>query len=184
MEKVVSRRIATLKLTYAAMLASIAVLFPQLFHLTGIPNAGQILLPMHIPVLICGLWLGPYYGGAVGALAPFLSCLLTQMPTVARMPFMVIELAAYGVICGVLYKGVRLDRFRFGIYPALIGGMLGGRVMYALALTVATYLLKLEAGTAIAVVSATVTGIVGITVQIVFVPLLVFSLERITRFSK
>ncbi|MBQ9115423.1 MAG: ECF transporter S component, partial [Clostridia bacterium] len=69
-----SRRILTLKLTYAAMLAAIAVLFPQLFHLTGIPGAGQMFLPMHIPVLICGLWLGPFCGGAVGAIAPLLSC--------------------------------------------------------------------------------------------------------------
>ncbi|MBQ9116903.1 MAG: hypothetical protein IJY04_07755, partial [Clostridia bacterium] len=108
----------------------------------------------------------------------------TQMPTLAKMPFMMIELAAYGIICGVLYRAARLDRFKFGIYPALIGGMLGGRAVYALALTVATYLLRLEAGTYIAVVNAVVTGAVGIVIQLVFVPPLVVSLEKMTRFTR
>ena len=38
----------------------LAVLFPQLFHLTGI--GGTVLLPMHIPVLLAGLLVCPAIG--------------------------------------------------------------------------------------------------------------------------
>lgn len=170
--------------TYAAMLTAIAVVFPQFFHLTGIPNAGQIFLPMHIPVLICGLWLGPFYGGITGMIAPLLSCLITQMPTLARMPFMVIELCTYGVVCGVLYRMTKLKNGRFGIYVALLIGMLSGRAVYALSLTVATELLGLKAGSALLAISATLTGTVGIIIQIIFVPMLVKLLERILKFPR
>ena len=161
------------------MLAAIAVLFPQLFHLTGFPSAGQMLLPMHIPVLLCGLWLGPYYGGAVGAVAPLLSCLLTQMPVLARMPFMSAELFTYGVVCGLLFNTLRLSRYRFGVYPALIGAMLAGRVVYALSLAFAGGLLGVAGASPLAAVSATVTGVPGIVIQLIFVPILLASLRRI-----
>ena len=37
----------------SALLIALCVVLPIAFH--SIPNAGSIFLPMHIPVLICGL---------------------------------------------------------------------------------------------------------------------------------
>ena len=52
--------VRTKRLTLAALFTALGILLPLAFHLTGIPAAGQIFLPMHIPVLLCGLILARY----------------------------------------------------------------------------------------------------------------------------
>ena len=46
----------TKKLTLAAMFFAIGIILP--FFIGQIPLIGQMLLPMHIPVLLCGLIVG------------------------------------------------------------------------------------------------------------------------------
>lgn len=89
------------QLALGGLFLAAGVLVPQLFHFLPWPNAGSIFLPMHLPVMLAGMLLGPYLGGTVGALTPLLSCLAFSMPPLARMPFMVLELAAYGVLAGL-----------------------------------------------------------------------------------
>ena len=54
----------TKKLTLAAMFFAIGLILP--LFIAQIPTIGQMLLPMHIPVLLCGLIVGWEYGLAVG----------------------------------------------------------------------------------------------------------------------
>ena len=68
-------------LVMTALCVALGVVLPVTLH--AIPNAGSILLPMHIPVLLCGLVCGPVYGLACGILAPLLSSLITSMPPMA-----------------------------------------------------------------------------------------------------
>ena len=49
----------TKKLVSSALCIAIGVLLPMAFHV--IPNGGSVFLPMHIPVLICGLFCGAWY---------------------------------------------------------------------------------------------------------------------------
>ena len=56
----------TKKLTLAAMFFAIGIILP--FFIGQIPLIGQMLLPMHIPVLLCGLIVGWQYGLAAGFL--------------------------------------------------------------------------------------------------------------------
>ena len=58
----------TKKLTYGALIVACAIVLPQLFHLSGIPNTGAVFLPMHIPVLLGGFILCPAFGADIGAL--------------------------------------------------------------------------------------------------------------------
>ena len=88
------------KLVIAALCVAIGVALPQAFH--AIPQAGQIFLPMHLPVLLCGLLCGPLYGLLCGAVTPALSSLITGMPGAAVLPSMICELAVYGLVAGVL----------------------------------------------------------------------------------
>ena len=44
------------KLVFTAVCAALCLVLPMAFH--GIPNAGTVFLPMHIPVLLCGLVCG------------------------------------------------------------------------------------------------------------------------------
>ncbi len=94
---------STKKLVLAALFLALAYLLP---FLTGrIPEIGSMLLPMHLPVLICGFVCGWPYGLAVGFVAPLLRSFTLGMPpffpTAVAMAF---ELAAYGAITGICYK--------------------------------------------------------------------------------
>ena len=57
-------------LALSAMFLAVGLVLP---FLTGqIPQVGNMLLPMHLPVLLCGLICGWQYGGAVGFVMPLL----------------------------------------------------------------------------------------------------------------
>lgn len=160
------------KIVYASLLLACGVLLPQLFHLFGGPALGATFLPMHIPVLICGLLLGSIYGFSIGALTPLLSFLITGMPTAERMPFMVIELAVYGLVSGILAQRTR------AIYPVLISSMVMGRIAYALALAVAFHLIGIGGAAPAAAWYAVLKGLPGIIIQLVLIPPVVYVLRR------
>ena len=59
---------STQNLVISAMLMALGMILP---FVTGqIPQIGSMLLPMHIPVLVCGLVCGWQYGGIVGYVLP------------------------------------------------------------------------------------------------------------------
>ena len=43
------------KITVGGLLIALALVLPMAFHLTGVPQPGQVFLPMHIPVLLGGI---------------------------------------------------------------------------------------------------------------------------------
>lgn len=171
--KTVNFSIRTKKLTCAALFIATGILLPQIFHLVGGSAAGKVGLPMHIPVLLAGLLLGWEYGAVVGAVTPLISFLLTGMPAAAILPIMLLELMSYGILTGILYR-----KFHLNLYISLIGGMLGGRVVNALILLICGGLLHLTVPPAVSVAAALVTGLPGIIIQLVFVPILVTALRK------
>ena len=86
----------------AALFLAIGLVLP--FFTGQIPAVGKMLLPMHIPVLLCGLICGWQWGLGVGFVLPVLRSVLFSMPvmypTATAMAF---ELAAYGAVIGYLY---------------------------------------------------------------------------------
>jgi len=169
----------TKKITFGALIVAISVLLPQAFHFAG-QQAGQIFLPMHIPVLLGGFILGPGYGLAIGILSPVLSSLLTSMPPMAKLPFMILELAAYGFASGLLYGFLKRKKAHTTIaaYISLIAAMAAGRLVYALSLFVAAEMLGIACDGPAAAVASVVTGIYGIAIQIIIIPPIVIMLER------
>ena len=141
-----------------------------------LPNAGSIFLPMHIPVLLCGLICGWAYGLGCGVLAPLLSSLMTGMPPAAILPGMLCELAVYGLISGLLLKVIHTKRTIADLYLALIGAMIAGRLvsgaLNALIFRAGSY--SLAAWTA----ASFVTALPGIAIQLVLIPILVTALQR------
>ena len=127
---------------------------------------------MHIPVLAAGLLCGPMCGIAVGVLSPLLSALITGMPPMAKLPFMVIELIAYGLVSGLCAKK------RLNIYLSLIVTQVAGRLAYALALLCGMYVLHLNVPPVTAVWTAVVAGVPGIVVQLLLIPPMVLLLRR------
>ena len=64
----------TKKLILSAMLLAVGFILPMI---TGqIRVIGNMLLPMHIPVLLCGFLCGPYYAAMIGAILPLLRSLV------------------------------------------------------------------------------------------------------------
>ena len=87
------------KICLAALFLALGWLMP---FLTGqIPEFGNMLLPMHIPVMICGFVLGPVYGALIGFITPLTRSLIFGMPPILPTGLaMCFELMTYGFICG------------------------------------------------------------------------------------
>jgi uncharacterized membrane protein len=166
----------TQKLTLTGMLMAVGILLPfATAHGLGLP--GTVLLPMHIPVLICGLLCGPLYGAACGLLLPILNCVLTGMPAAYPMlPIMAMELLTYGAVSGLLLHKTPLGRAKFGVYPAMLTAMIGGRVAYGL--TFGLLLMISGQIKALTVWAAVATGLPGIVIQLLLVPAVVLAVRR------
>lgn len=162
------------KLVLASLCVALGVVLPLAFH--SVANAGSILLPMHIPVLLCGLICGWPYGLACGVLAPVLSSLFAGMPPVAYLPSMVCELAVYGLTAGLIKQFVKTGKPLLDTYVALVCAMLAGRLVFgalnALIFRAGEYSLAVWA------TAAFVTALPGIIIQLVAVPALVLALQK------
>ena len=99
--------------------------------LTGqIPQIGSMLLPMHIPVLLCGLVCGWQYGAVVGFVAPLLRSVLFGMPPMYPVAIaMAFELLTYGLVIGLVYRRLAKKGLA-GVYAALLTAMAAGRLVW------------------------------------------------------
>ncbi|MDO5436484.1 MAG: ECF transporter S component [Clostridia bacterium] len=160
-----------------AMFLALALVLP---FLTGqFPRIGNALCPMHIPVLLCGFFCGPWYGLAVGLIAPLLRFALFGMPPLMPTGIaMCFELAAYGLASGLLYK--LLPGRKPYIYVSLIGAMLTGRIVWGIARVILYGLGESQFGWAAFMSGAFLNAIPGIIIQIVLIPILVMALEKYT----
>ena len=172
------RKASTKRLTAGALMLAFGILLPQLFHLTGIPQAGEIFLPMHIPVLLAGFVIGGEYGFAIGALTPILSHFITGMPGTPRLPFMIGELAIYGLVSGLLFHNAGFRNKKLGGLITLVVSMIAGRAFYAAMLFVAANLLNIKCGGAVAAVTATVKGVYGIGLQLLVIPPIIYAAQK------
>ena len=163
------------KLAYSALFLAIALVLP---FLTGqIPQIGQALSPMHIPVLLCGFVCGPAWGAAVGAIAPILRSLLFAMPAMYPGAIaMTFELATYGALSGLLYRA--LPRRPWAVYASLLLAMVGGRLVWGAARFVLAGLAGSEFPFSAFLAGAVLNAVPGIILHIVLIPVLVLVLER------
>ena len=167
----------TQKLTVSALLTAVGMLLPLLTHLLGTGAAGTVVLPMHLPVLLCGFLCGPLCGLACGLLVPVCNCLLTGMPVAYPMlPIVTCELMTYGALSGVFSKKTPLCRKPWGVYAALLLTMICGRAVYGGAWAALFFLNP--AMKAPTVVAAMITGLPGICLQLILVPSLVMAVEH------
>lgn len=161
------------KLVASSLFIAFGVMLPIAFHFFG--DLGQVFLPMHIPVLIAGLFLGGYSGLAVGVLTPLFSSLLTGMPPVMpSLPVMAAELAVYGAVGGCLYN-VR----RWNLYVSLATAMVAGRLAAAMVLYGMATLLNIDIRPEVYVKAKLVVGLPGVIIQLAVVPLLVKRLQAV-----
>ena len=164
------------KLTISAMLFALGLVLP---FLTGqIPQIGSMLLPMHIPVFLCGLICGWRYGAMVGLLVPVVRSFLFGMPpmfpTAVAMAF---ELCTYGLVAGFVYfrKGYFCIK---SLYKAMVIAMIAGRAVWAGAMTV---LMGLNGGVftfEMFAAGAFLNAIPGIIAQLLLIPAVMVALGK------
>ncbi len=164
----------TKRIVIAGLCVALGVVLPVAVH--SIPNAGNILLPMHIPVLLCGLICGPWHGLGCGILTPVVSGIITGMPSPAYLPPMTAELAAYGLISGLCIRLIKGKNDTARVYCALIAAMIAGRIAYgmmnALIFRAGEYSMELWlSGTFI-------TAAPGILVQLIVIPIIILALKK------
>ena len=160
-------------MTLTAVCIALCVVLPIAFH--SIPDAGSVFLPMHIPVLICGMICGWPYGFICGLMGPLLSSALTGMPPVAILPAMMLECGTYGLVSGIMLKLVHTRRTYGDLYIALVTAMLAGRVMSG----IAKALIFMPGLSMTAWITASfVTALPGILIQLVFLPSVVMTLMK------
>lgn len=160
--------------TLAALAATIgAVALPQIFHAFGAlfglgTGLGEIFLPMHLPIILVGILAGPYAGSIAGLLGPLTSFALSGMPGSAMLPFMIIELTAYGLFAGLL-QNVKVHTI-----GKVIASQFAGRVVRAAAILLAVYAFGNESVSVSIIWTSIITGLPGLLLQWSFLPLLIF----------
>ena len=170
-----SQRNEVKRMTLAAMFLALAFVMP---FLTGqIQQIGNMLCPMHIPVLLCGFFCGAPWGLAVGLIAPVLRSFALGMPQMFPTAIcMAFELGTYGLIAGMLHK--ILPKKKVYVYISLLSAMVAGRIVWGIAMFACMGFDASKFGMAAFVAGAVTTAIPGIIVQIVLIPLLVIVLEK------
>ncbi len=178
------RRKPVLNLTLSAMFMALGLVLP---FLTGqIKQIGSMLLPMHIPVFLCGLICGWQYGLIVGFVLPILRSILFGMPILFPTGIaMAFELATYGAVIGWLYSHSRWQCV-IALYRCMIVTMLAGRLVWG---AVQAVLLGIN-GNAFTwkmfITGALLNAIPGIILQLILIPAIMVALNRtgLVRFGR
>lgn len=164
------------KIALSAMLLALCLVLP---FLTGqIPEIGNLLLPMHLPVFLCGFICGPVWGGFIGLVAPFLRSAMFGMPPIyPTATSMAFELLTYGLVSGLIYR-LSGKKNLLTVYIALISAMILGRAVWG---AVQAILLANSGNPltfAVFWAQAVVNALPGIAIQVVAIPLILFALGR------
>ena len=159
----------TKEIIFTTAFVGLAVYVPYLIHYFGGINIGRTFLPMYFFVLVAGLLLGWRAGLVTGILTPLISYLITGMPMANMLPFIVVELSAYGFLAGLLKE-------RLNIWISLILAIIIGRLLAGLAVFFFSDNNALNF-----MLSAVKDGWRGIILQIVFIPIIVKKLYQYFR---
>ncbi|MBP3508550.1 ECF transporter S component [Oscillibacter sp.] len=163
------------RMVSAAVCLALCMVLP---FLTGqIPQVGSALCPMHIPVLLAGFLCGPWWAMAVGAVAPLLRFALFGMPPIFPTGVaMCFELAAYGLVSGLLYA--RLPKKTANVYVSLLAAMLAGRVVWGIVRVALSGVAGEPFTWAAFMAGAFVNAVPGIIVHILLIPVIVMALRK------
>jgi len=173
-------RVIILKIILFAMFLALGWLLP---FLTGqIPQIGNMLLPMHIPVILGGFIFGPVFGLILGIVTPLTRTLFFGMPVLYPTSIsMSIELATYGFFSGLFFmfffKKTKTS-FILSVYISLIFAMILGRTTWGLS----RFFMGLASNSAFTfsafMAGAFIYAYPGIILQLILIPSVMFILYR------
>ena len=167
----------TIKSLVSAGIVALAVILPQIVHLALGQPGGIQWLPMYLPVLLGACILGWKWGLGVGVFSPIASFLITNafgnpMPVATRLPFMVVELAVFALVSGLFTK--KIVKNSWLAFPAVLLAQFAGRSVFMLLVIIFQ---SVTAFTPAMIWSQIQTGLLGMVLQAVIVPLMVIGIK-------
>ena len=97
------------------------------------------------------------------------------MPPAAMLPAMMVECAAYGCVTGLMMRFVRTGKNLADLYISMITAMIVGRMLAGLA---KAYIFSPGTPPFAWVTTSLLAGIPGSVIQLILIPLVVFSLTK------
>ena len=167
MKKTKSREIVL-----SGLFIALGLLVPMAFHAVG--GTGPVFLPMHLPVLVGGFILSPVFALMVGVLTPLLSSVLTGMPVLMPMAFiMMVELGIYGLAVSLMKEKCVNNIVN------LVGAMILGRISAGIMVVILVGLVGIRFAPPVTfLIGAVTTGLPGILIQLIFIPLLLTAVKK------
>lgn len=163
------------KTVFSALFLSLGLVLP--FLTAQIPDIGNMLLPMHFPVLFCGLICGPLCGGIVGFVTPLLRSVLFGMPMLYPNALgMAFELMTYGAVIGLIYLLFRKKNL-LTLYISLISAMLAGRIVWGIAQTILLGLSGKSFALTMFWTNGFIQAVPGILLQLILIPPLMLAIQ-------
>lgn len=175
----------TLNIVTTAMLCALGVIIASALHAFGGKEIAAFFSPMHLPVFLAGILCGQWLGLICGVLSPLMSFLSTggaRPPFPAQLIPMIVELAIYGFLSGLLRKVFLKNpkTNKFSSVLALVISMIAGRIPAAF---VSAIFMTTQEKTYFVALWTSLLGKFtstwpGIIVQLVLIPAIMFALQR------
>ena len=164
------------KMVLSALFLCLGFVLP--LFTSQIKEIGDTLLPMHLPVLLCGIICGGNFGFLVGLILPFLRSFVFSMPPIyPNALWMAAELMTYGLVIGIIYKKLKNKGIK-GIYISLITAMLTGRIVWGLFKTLLLGISGKTFTVSLFIMGGFVDALPGIILQLILIPLIVTVVNR------
>ena len=167
----------TRSLVLAALFLALAFVLPMI---TGhVPQVGNMLCPMHFPILLCGFVLGgpclaDFIADEKAGRTDYIGFGMPPMfPIAIAMAF---ELAAYGLVSGVLWHKVKHTVPM--MYASLASAMVAGRLVWGAVRFVLAGLTGSSFPFSAFLSGALLTAVPGIVAQLVLIPLILVALQK------
>lgn len=178
------KHVSPKQLVLSALFMALGIVLP--FFTGQIPTVGKMLLPMHIPILLCGLICGWQWGLVTGFVTPLLRSVLFAVPVMYPSAIgMAFELAVYGAVIGWLYAHSRCQCVK-ALYKCLIPAMIAGRLVRGGVMVLLMGLGGSAFTWELFFSGSVVNALPGIALQLVLIPAVMVLLDRtkLVRFSR
>jgi len=169
----------TKRLVTAALFLAVGMVLPLL---TGqLKQLGNALLPMHLPVMLCGLICGARYGLSVGMILPLFRGVMFGMPPLyPNAVYMSLELLCYALVIGFLYKKLE-NRGIAGVYASLVTAQISGRIVWGISKVILLGIGKNGFTFMAFITGGFVDALPGIALQLVLIPFIVVLYQKINK---
>lgn len=165
------------KITITAVFFALGLILP--FFTGQIREIGKMLLPMHIPVILCGFICGEWYGLIIGFILPIFRSVVFGMPILYPSSIaMGFELMTYGFFVGFIYKKSK-NKNIVSIYIALIISMIIGRIIWGVVSLVLYGVIQKTFTLSFFIATTIINGFPGIILQLILIPIILKIVNKI-----